>query len=52
MLFKVLENPFAGDLEIYLYQMTPGWKIVDVFFGHIKNSPQHVKLVVYYFLWH
>ena len=52
MLFKVLENPFVGDLEMYLFQVTPGFKIVDVFFRQMKNNPQHVKLVVYYFLWH
>ena len=38
----MLENPFEGNLEILLYQMTPGYKIVDVFFRQIKNSPQHV----------
>ena len=46
MLFKVLENPNARDLEINLYQLIPGSKIVDVFFHLMKNSPQHVKLVV------
>ena len=31
---QVLENALAGDLEIYLYQMTPGCKIVDLSAGH------------------
>ena len=43
MLFKVLKNPSAGFLEIYLYQMTLGCKIMDVFIHQLKNSPQHVK---------
>ena len=49
---KMFKYPSAGDLMIYSYQMTAGCKFVDVLLNQIKYSPQHVKLVVYYFLWH